>query len=157
MTCSLRKATPHRESGAASGARRPRSPHPHPGVASDGTAGLLASGSSYFRAFPREQPLGREIRSRSGTLRFRTRTQWRGPRRTLTGFPFEDGDGLLSWRPAVTAPSSFIKEALHGGGPSCRILCRFHYCGGRLGVRVVLTGLIRLAGMPCVCSVCTPC
>src|ERR1700687_3416381 len=38
-------------------------------------------------------------------LRFRTRLQWRGPRRIHTGFPFSDGWASSIGGRAVTAPS----------------------------------------------------
>src|SRR4029077_16317019 len=67
-----------------------RNPSPAPrGRRCGRAAGLLASGSSYSRAFPRGRPM-------SGStpvqwhVRFRTRLQWRGPRRYLTGFPLQD-------------------------------------------------------------------
>ncbi len=60
----------------------------------------------------------------SGVFRFRTRSQWRGPRRFCTGFPLRrgshrgsGGNGCSAGSLAVTSPSSCQNRAFHGGRP----------------------------------------
>jgi hypothetical protein len=82
-----------------------------PREALDGKAGLLASGSSYSRSFPHGQPSLLEDPLVQWLFRFRTRLQWRGPRRIHTGFPFSDGWASSIGGRAVTAPSVLSKKA----------------------------------------------
>ena len=133
-------ATPHRgrvgrrERAAPVGL--PRTPR----VASDGAAGLLASGSSYSRAFPPGQPHVRAIHPGSGDLRFRPRLQWRGPRRLHTGFPFQTSPGLCAGRERHRTVGS-VKEVRRPAGDGAGTLETL--AGRRLLLAGIRVGQIR--------------
>src|SRR6185295_719028 len=84
-------------------------PSPRPAGGIRRWAGLLTSGSFYSRTFPPGQPHVSCDPPGQWQLRFRTRLQWRGPRRLFTGFPFQTASRRCL-EASVTTPSTLSKK-----------------------------------------------